>query len=136
MYKDCYRDSLAFYGLFGSLTADYLSMCMQSNPRKNSSLSGFSEFVADWLVDNEYEISKYGIPESDVPADLDMGLFNPPAKKRTINAGPNVPQSVINGVRSLVEEHGDNVFKEGYNIEKKAFDRCPEDILREEVENK
>ena len=150
MYKDCYRsydDLRAFF--LGFACSDYEPL------RSGAARDGMAEELAKWLVDNGYEISRYEMDDDyidglrkELREDAESGFAgderltekqaedwewqtrtDPDWRKGEV-VGLNIKDLIMPPVRkSLADgmaEKGGRGFDE--------LDRCPEDILKEEIE--
>jgi len=132
--KDCYRT----YHDLRALLRDLLWM----NSDCVATFHDAAEHIAQYLVDNGYEISKYEIAGEDVPEGerfegpyikpiyINEEVLEARKKRGEIRESldtselfmPPVKKSLADGIA----EKGGRGFDE--------LDRCPEDILREEIE--
>ena len=108
MYKDCYRT----YDDLRAFLSDVLTGVGGDWPWECLGLDDFSEHITKWLVDNGYEISRYEMDDD-----------------------------YIDGLRKELREDAESGFAgdERLNIKDLIMppvklDRCPEDILKEEIE--
>ena len=121
MYKDCYRGLTAIKEVLGQIIWDI----MDDFDGPYLTPTYVTEKVSQWLVDNEYEISKYGIPDEDVPSIMD----------RICDAEVN---EAITGKPGLMDV-ADMIMHKKPAMDRcpegsDHLDRCPEDILKEEIE--
>ena len=113
--KDCYRTYDDLRALLGGLD---LPLCAEDVP----------EMLSKWMVDNGYQLERYEIPDEDI----EDGFKGPHFK----------PIYIDKEVLKERERRGE--LKRGTTdsldlndlIIPPAMDRCPEDMLKEEVEDK
>ena len=121
MYKDCYRGLTAIKEVLGQIIWDI----MDDFDGPYLTPTYVTEKVSQWLVDNEYEISKYGIPDDDIKElqdNLTVRLERTEDEQAELDRLQSERLTGSLDLTNLIIPPA------------KKMDRCPEDILKEEIE--
>ena len=119
MYDECYRG----YERLRAFLYDLYDSWQESLEHKWNSL----EWMARWLDDNGYELRKFEVPDEDIAEINKLSKeLREDAEKGFVDAayGPGHSEGKV----SLD-------ISELFTPPAKKMDRCPEDILKEEIEN-